>query len=672
MRCSLLIVMILLALLLFHPGGGYAEVDPVFQDAAGRTISFDHPHQRVVSIVPSVTEILFRIGAGDAVVGVTYHDNFPPESAVKLVVGGFFAPSMERIDALQPDVLFIADLHASVIEAYVGPNRPQLIELPLASFAALFATIRLLGRWFGRETAAAALIQEIEAELTHTRRKTAAIPEPGRKRVMRLMGRDQVMTPGAESFQNEMIRRAGGIPPDFGQTGSVVPVTLEQWQDFNPQVIYGCGGDRQAAAKLFDRPGWREVDAVKNGRVIYFPCDLTCRMATRSGYFVSCLASRIYADEYAELPPVRPDGRTGSRSLALSLDYVKKVEIVDSSVHDFIHKTLLVHLSGPMSVASTLEGFRKRIRFVGNSYSPPQVWALYHRIGLEASRKQLLQTIGCETVDTAMLFTGADMDNLSVQDQQFKEMRVFALVTAGVRSNAMRMAADIGTYYEPGTINMLILTNMQLTPRAMNRAIVSATEAKTAALQDLDIRSSYSGITNPATGTGTDNIIVVQGSGQRIDNAGGHTKIGELIAKAVYAGVREAVFKQNGIVGRRHLMHRLDDRKISLFGLVDECACGIASHTLSCELERLLMDPAYAGFIEAALALSDDYQRGLIEDLDRFQGWCDRTAEAIAGQSIVVKHDFTYTQSLPPVLKLAFDALLSGISQRAESQGSPR
>ena len=93
------------------------------------------------------------------------------------------------------------------------------------------------------------------------------------------------------------------------------------------------------------------------------------------------------------------------------------------------------------------------------------------------------------------------------------------------------MAEDIGSWYEPGTINMILLTNMRLTPRGMQRAIISATEAKTAALQDLDIRSSYTPMVNPATGTGTDNIIVVQGAGTRIDNAGGHSKMGELIAR---------------------------------------------------------------------------------------------------------------------------------------------
>jgi hypothetical protein len=140
----------------------------------------------------------------------------------------------------------------------------------------------------------------------------------------------------------------------------------------------------------------------------------------------------------------------------------------------------------------------------------------------------------------------------------------------------------------------------------------------------------------------------------------------------VYAGVREAVFKQNGITGQRHLMHRLNDRKIGLFGLVEDCPCGIPGRRLSRELEALLLDRLYAGFIEAALAISDDEQRGLINDLGPFERWCGQMAAAVAGQAVAVRHDFTYTRSLPPVLKLAFDALLSGISDREKPQGTPR
>jgi ABC-type Fe3+-hydroxamate transport system substrate-binding protein/adenosylcobinamide amidohydrolase len=650
--------------LLLLPASAVTGASVDFKDAAGRTCSIDGPPENVVSLVPSVTEILFRIGAGDAVAGVTYHDVYPPQAATKPVVGGFFAPSLERIAALQPDVVFLDGIHQSVINAFVGKGQPRLVQLPLAAFEDLYRSILMLGQVFDKTTAAENLILEIKADLAHTAEKIAAIPAENRRRVMRLMGRDRVMTPGDDSFQNELIRRAGGIPPTLGKPGSNVPMTLQEWQMFNPQVIYGCGTDRKAAMAMLDRPGWREVDAVKNGRLIYFPCDLTCRLSTRSGYFVSCLASRIYADEYAGLPSVRPDGRMASRAFPLALDYVAEAEIVESSVNDFIHKTLLIHLDAPMAVASTLEGFREQVRHVGNSYSPPQVWGLNHRIGLEASRRQLMQSIGRDLADTSLLFTGADMDNLSVQRRQYKQMSVYALVTAGVRSNAARMAEDIGAWYEPGTINMIILANLQLTPRAMNRAIISATEAKTAALLDMDIRSAYTPLTNPATGTGTDNIIVVQGSGLRIDNAGGHSKMGELIAKAVYAGVQEAIFKQNGIVPQRNVFHRLKERKISMFGLVGDCACGLDSSQLARELEALLLDPQYANFIEVALTISDQYQRGLISDISAFNAWCDQIMAQIAGNPISEKQTFSDLHALPPVLRMAFDALLNGVYGR--------
>ena len=649
--------------LFISPAAGCAAYPVAFQDATGPIVIEQRP-QRVVSVVPSITEILFRIGAGDTVKGVTYFDTYPAEAARKPGVGGLLTFSPDRIQALKTDIIFVDDRHRPIADANRGKTPPLVIQLPLSGVDDLYRTIRLLGRIFDRAAAAESLVSDIQFDLVHTAEKLAPIPATQRKRVLCLMGQQAVMTTGDDSFQNEMIRLAGGIPPTLGKSGSIVPVTLEEWQSFNPQVIYGCDEDRKMAMAVLAQPGWREVDAVKNGRVIHLPCDLTCRLSTRAGYFVSILASRIYADPFAVQPVLRPDGRVASQGLPLALAYVDSAEIVESLVNDYVHNTLVVHLAKPMSVVSTLEGFRDGVRHVGNSYSPPQVWGRYHRIGLKTSRQQLMRAIEQDAADTSLLFTGADMDNLSVQRQQFKKITVYALVTAGVRSNAVRMAEDTGRFYEPGTINMIILTNMQLTPRAMHRAIISATEAKTAALQDLDIRSAYTPMANPATGTGTDNIIVVQGAGVPIDNAGGHSKMGELIAKAVYAGVQEAVFRQNGIVPQRNVFQRLKERKISLLGLVSDCSCSVQGNHLTRELEKLLMNPAYTGFIEAVLSISDDHERGLVTDLNSVAAWCNQTAAVIAGKPITSQQVFTYAHPLPTVIKMAFDALLNGLHAR--------
>ena len=634
-----------------------------FIDSQGNKITINDRPSHVVSLVPSITEIIFEIGAGDAVKAITHHDTFPPDAATKEIIGGFFSPSLKTIEAMRPDVIFYSHFHKQVKDKF-GHGKCQLINLETDSMANSYKNIRILGRIFNKEDEAKKVIDRIKNELQIITKKVARIPQPKRKRVIRLMGRDEVMTPGADSFQNEIIRAAGGIPPELGKKGDIVVITKEEWTRFNPQVIYGCGGDRETARKFFDRPGWKDVDAVKNGNIFYFPCNLTCRASTNSGYFVSWLSSRIYADDYSKQEDqVLEEKIFKSRKLDLDLDYIKDARISCSHIHDFPNKTLIIDFNEPLSVVSTLEGERKGIESVGNHYSPPSCWGIGHKSGLSGVRKRVYQVIGKSEETASFLFTGADMDNLAIKHESFRDMEVYALVTAGVRSNAVRMSNDEGRFYEPGTINIIILPNMKLTPRAMTRAIISATEAKTAALQDLDIRSAYSSLYNQATGTGTDNIIVVQGTGIQIENAGGHSKLGELIAKAVYAGVQEAVYKQNGIVNRRNVFQRLKDRKISIYGLVSEvkCDCIYKKNGLGREIEEILLDPRYAGFIEASFAISDSYERGLICDLSGYELWCNNVAAEIAGKKIAQLSGIVETDHKPVVLRMALNALLNGL-----------
>jgi adenosylcobinamide hydrolase len=143
------------------------------------------------------------------------------------------------------------------------------------------------------------------------------------------------------------------------------------------------------------------------------------------------------------------------------------------------------------------------------------------------------------------------MDNLAVVTKEYKPFVVTALVTAGAKTNALRTGVDAGLHIEgeepKGTVIIFILTNAKLTDGAMARALITVTEAKTAAFQDLNVPSSYSKSLQ-ATGTGTDSIMVVSGiAGPKVTYTGGHSKIGELMGKAVHEAVLEALGKQNGL-----------------------------------------------------------------------------------------------------------------------------
>ena len=89
------------------PGGSAYPVEIL--DEEGNRIVLNRQPSRVVSLIPSVTEIIFRIGAGDRVLAITYHSTYPPETAKKAVIGGFFSPSVKAIQAAKPDVLCVVD-----------------------------------------------------------------------------------------------------------------------------------------------------------------------------------------------------------------------------------------------------------------------------------------------------------------------------------------------------------------------------------------------------------------------------------------------------------------------------------------------------------------------------------------------------------------------------------
>jgi len=228
-----------------------------------------------------------------------------------------------------------------------------------------------------------------------------------------------------------------------------------------------------------------------------------------------------------------------------------KARIVYHQFQGIEVKTLIVSFAAERRCLSTREGFKK-VKVVANNYNPPPLWDFVHQ-NYSAYMNKIVSDLNLPPAETAMLLTGADMDNLALRKEEFQEFRLFALVTAGTKSNAQRIGVDRagslereGKFETLGTINVIVLTNASLSDGAMARGIISLTEAKVIAFEDTDIRSSY----NPeirATGTGTDTAIIVSGEGPRIDYLGGHAKMGELMARAVTSAVKEAIFKEDGI-----------------------------------------------------------------------------------------------------------------------------
>lgn len=185
------------------------------------------------------------------------------------------------------------------------------------------------------------------------------------------------------------------------------------------------------------------------------------------------------------------------------------------------------------------------------------------------------------------LITSADMDSYSIACERYRDIEVMAIATAGVRVNAVS-AGDRASYYEindeydfdinnidgnefsnqPGTINIILLINSRLSENSLLLAEMIATEAKTVALRDLMTASNYSN--EIATGTGTDGIAIFSNldSENSIENMSTHAKVGELIANAVKAAIKECLaklqwltpsYQLNALVRLDRYQYNLDD-----------------------------------------------------------------------------------------------------------------
>ncbi len=218
-------------------------------------------------------------------------------------------------------------------------------------------------------------------------------------------------------------------------------------------------------------------------------------------------------------------------------------------------------------------GYREDLTSVFNHQIPPEACKACHSGGsVRIYLEEIGSRLGLDPMTTSGLITRVEMKNTAVVTESFREVSVCAIVTAGIDKNGVR-AGDPASYYENGTtfepiggtINIILLINANLPEYAMARAMVTATEAKAAALQLLMARSCYS--TGIATGSGTDMIAIVSdpSSPLRLSDAGTHSSLGELIGKSVIRGTQSALERETGLSpdSQRDALVRLERYRVT-------------------------------------------------------------------------------------------------------------
>jgi iron complex transport system substrate-binding protein len=238
--------------------------------------------RRIVSLSPGVTEILFALGAGELVVGVTQYCDYPPEARTRTKVGGFSGAqiSVEGIAALRPDLVILSeDMHFRI--------RAMLDDLGIATqaveprnFDGVYKLIDELGRLCGFEERAAEITGEMREKIRRAGEQAAGREAPP---VYWELSPEPLISVGGAAFISEAIRLGGGRNIFENLTQDYPEVSAEQVLLLRPQWIF-TGDDQGSAsdpAVFSRRPGWADIPAVREGQIRRINADRLYRYGPR-------------------------------------------------------------------------------------------------------------------------------------------------------------------------------------------------------------------------------------------------------------------------------------------------------------------------------------------------------------------------------------------------------
>ena len=271
-----------------------------FVDDLDRKIYLAKPPTRLVSLAPSITEVLYAIGSSEQIVGVTEYCDYPPEARLKPKVG-YIHPNLESIVALRPDLILAPRefLRAEILG--------KLEQLKLATFILeaktiedVLSHIQTIGRMLGHSASADALVAEMRQRITEIKARTAALPRP---RLLYVLNSEPLITVGPDSFIGQLIELAGGTNVAARAKTPYPRLNMEEVLKEDPELlIFPVGtaeGISDSEQQVWKR--WATLTAVKQGRFHHISSDLLNRPGPRIVQGLETLARIIHPNAFEDV-----------------------------------------------------------------------------------------------------------------------------------------------------------------------------------------------------------------------------------------------------------------------------------------------------------------------------------------------------------------------------------
>ncbi len=245
-------------------------------DAGGRVVTLTRPAQRVISLIPSITESIVAIGGAPSLVGRTRYDT--DSSIVHLPsVGGTSDPSIEVVASLTPDLVIVwNDSERSTIREQVTRLGIPTFAMRAIDTADVLRNIRTIARLLDRNAAADTLLARLRAEMAEIADESRGHKQPS---VFFLLWNDPPLTASPATFIGQLISLAGGRSIFDDARASWPTVSVEEIVRRDPDIVVVPVGEMRPTSveRIKELPGWRDLRAVRNGSIFTIPADLSNR-----------------------------------------------------------------------------------------------------------------------------------------------------------------------------------------------------------------------------------------------------------------------------------------------------------------------------------------------------------------------------------------------------------
>jgi iron complex transport system substrate-binding protein len=254
--------------------------------------------KRIVSLTPSLTEILFALRLGHQVVGVTDSCDHPAEVKDIPNIGCWFDPDLEKLFALKPDLVLGLQTAHNQIKLKLESERIRVVLVNPITVNEAITDIAWVGEMLSVRELPQILVAKLRSRLSSVDNSVSAFTRESKITVCRILdaenGRFHVA--GPLSFQYDIISRAGGLNVTGTIQEAYPKITLTQLGEWDPQVVFNCGFDLNSLPGIANKPEWRSLKAVRSGNVFSFNCGLTCRTGPRIVDMVELLFNTLYGD----------------------------------------------------------------------------------------------------------------------------------------------------------------------------------------------------------------------------------------------------------------------------------------------------------------------------------------------------------------------------------------